>query len=228
VTGVDLNLTYLEQAREEAADDPNLATIDFVVASFDALPFPDDTFDFAWCAQSLYSLPDPTLVARYVARVLKPGGVFAVLENDTLHQVFLPWPVHLELPLRAAELRTLLEQSDNSNKYYVGRRLPAVLAAAGLEPLRIATHAFDRQAPLSGVVQALLQSYLDEVTERASAHLAPELLAELRELVEPGSPKHLLLEPNVSITWLNVLALGRKPEHHRGGQLGSPWTGSRP
>ena len=210
VTGVDLNLAYLEQAREEAADDPSLATIDFVVASFDALPFPNDTFDFAWCAQSLYSLPDPTLVARYVARVLKPGGVFAVLENDTLHQVFLPWPVHLELPLRAAELRTLLEQSDNSSKYYVGRRLPAVLAAAGFEPLRIATHAFDRQAPLTGVVQALLQSYLDEVTERASAHLDPELLAELRELVEPASPKHLLLEPNVSITWLNVLALGRK------------------
>ena len=212
VTGVDLNPTYLEQARDQVPNDPNLGTIDFVAASFDALPFPNDTFDFAWCAQSLYSLPDPTLVARCVARVLKPGGGFAVLENDTLHQVFLPWPVHLELPLRAAELRTLLEQSDNSNKYYVGRRLPAVLAAAGFEPLRIATHAFDRQAPLNADVQALLQSYLDEVTDRASPHLAPALLAELRELVDPTSSKHLLRQPHLSITWLNVLAFGRKPD----------------
>ena len=212
VTGVDVNLTYLEQARDEANGDPNLATIDFVAASFDALPFPNDTFDFVWCAQSLYSLPDPTLVARYVARVLKPGSEFAVLENDTLHQVFLPWPVNLELPLRAAELRTLLEQNDNSSKYYVGRRLPAVLAAAGFEPLRIATHAFDRQAPLTPVVQTLLQSYLDEVTQRASPHLAPELLTALRELVDPTSPKHLLRQPHLSITWLNVLAFGRKPD----------------
>jgi ubiquinone/menaquinone biosynthesis C-methylase UbiE len=214
VTGVDVNLGYLEQARDEAsgdAGDAGLAAIDFVAASFDALPFPNDTFDFAWCAQSLYSLPDPTVVARHVARVLKPSGIFAVLENDTLHQVFLPWPVHLELPLRAAELRTLLEQSDNSSKYYVGRRLPAVLAAAELEPLRIATHAFDRQAPLTPVVQDLLQNYLDEVTERASPHLAPELLSELRELVDPSSPRHLLDQPHLSITWLSVLALGRKP-----------------
>ncbi|HEY3496542.1 MAG TPA: class I SAM-dependent methyltransferase [Polyangiaceae bacterium] len=212
VTGVDTNLGYLERARREVTGGSELAAIDFVAASFDALPFPDDTFDFVWCAQSLYSLPEPTLVARYVARVLKPGATFGVLENDTLHQVFLPWPVRLELPLRAAELRTLLERSDNSSKYYVGRRLPAVLAAAGLEPLRIATHAFDRQAPLTPIVQALLQDYLDEVTERASAHLAPELLAELRELVDPSSPQRLLLQPHLSITWLNVLAFGRKPE----------------
>jgi hypothetical protein len=41
----------------------------------------------------------------------------AVLENDTLHQAFLPWPVRLELPLRAAELRSFLEGSRNAGKY---------------------------------------------------------------------------------------------------------------
>lgn len=211
VTGADVNLGYLERARAEARNEAELASVDFVAASFDSLPFPNETFDFVWCAQSLYSLPDPTDVARHVARVLKPGGTFAVLENDTLHQVFLPWPIHLELPLRAAELRTLLEQSDNTSKYYVGRRLPAVLAAAGLDPLRITTHAFDRKAPLTPVVESLLQSYLDEVTERAAPHLAPALSAELRELVDPSSPKRLLRQRHLSITWLNVLALGRKP-----------------
>jgi ubiquinone/menaquinone biosynthesis C-methylase UbiE len=211
VTGVDVNSTYLEQARDQALRGSELAAIDFVAASFDALPFRDETFDFVWCAQSLYSLPDPTDVARHVARVLKPGGTFAVLENDTLHQVFLPWPVHLELPLRAAELRTLLEQSENSSKYYVGRRLPAVLAAAGLDPLSISTRAFDRKAPLTPVIEQLLQNYLDEVTERAAPHLAPHLLSELRSLVEKGSPNRLLCQKHLSITWLNVLALGRKP-----------------
>jgi SAM-dependent methyltransferase len=211
VTGVDINFAYLSQARREAALQSGCANSDFVAASFDALPFPDDTFDFVWCAQSLYSLPEPVVAIRHMARVLRPGGLVAVLENDTLHQVFLPWPVSLELPLRAAELRSLLEGSRNSSKYYVGRRLPAILAAAGLQPLGMTTNAFDRQAPLGTAEQALLQSYLDEIAERVAPHLDAPLLQDLRQLIDPGSREHLLGQPYLTMTWLNVLAFGRKP-----------------
>jgi ubiquinone/menaquinone biosynthesis C-methylase UbiE len=210
ITGVDINLAYLSEASEEASRQSGLAKIDFVAASFDRLPFPDDSFDLVWCAQSLYTLPDPVAAIGHMARVLRPGGVVAVLENDTLHQVFLPWPVHLELPLRAAELRSFLEGSQNSSKYYVGRRLPALLAAAGLDPLRLTTHAFDRHAPLGEAERELLQSYLEEVAERVAPHLDAALLQELRQLVDPGSPQHLLEQPYLTMTWLNVLAFGRK------------------
>lgn len=211
ITGADLNLAYLAKAGEEASRQTGRAKIQFVAASFDRLPFADGTFDLVWCAQSLYSLPDPVVAISHMARMLRPGGLVAVLENDTLHQVFLPWPVHLELPLRAAELRSFLEGSQNSSKYYVGRRLPALLAAAGLEPLRMTTHAFDRQAPLGAAERELLQSYLEEVAERVAPHLDAALLAELRRLVEPGSPQHLLGQPHLTMTWLNVLAIGRRP-----------------
>jgi len=212
VTGADVNPAYLEKAKAEASRAKTSATIDFVAASFDALPFADGTFDFVWCAQSLYSLPDPVVVTRHMARVLRPSGVVAVLENDTLHQVFLPWPVHLELPLRAAELAAFVERSRNSSKYYVGRRLPRVLAAAGLEPMGMTTHAFDRRAPLGDAERALLQSYLEEIAERVEAHLEPALFAELRELVDPRSAGHLLRQDHLTMTWLSVLALGRKPK----------------
>jgi SAM-dependent methyltransferase len=211
ITGADVNLTYLSEATKEAARQGGRAGIDFVAASFDQLPFPDDTFDLVWCAQSLYTLPEPVVVIRHMARVLRPGGLVAVLENDSLHQVFLPWPVHLELPLRSAELRAFSEGSRNASKYYVGRRLPAVLAAAGLSPLGMTTHAFDRQAPLGEAEQKLLQSYLEEVMERVASHLDPALLEELRQLVDPESPAHLLSQPHLTLTWLNVLAFGRKP-----------------
>jgi ubiquinone/menaquinone biosynthesis C-methylase UbiE len=211
ITGADINRAYLSEASEEARRESGNKRIDFVSASFDQLPFPADTFDLVWCAQSLYSLPDPVVVIGHVARVLKPGGIVAVLENDTLHQVFLPWPVQLELPLRAAELQSFFEHSRNSSKYYVGRRLPAVLAAAGLEPCGMTTHAFDRGAPLGEAEQALLQSYLEEVTERVSSHLDSALLEVLHDLVNPASPQHLLRQPHLTMTWLNVLALGRKP-----------------
>ena len=210
VTGADINRAYLAEASEEASHQGGHAKIAFVAASFDRLPFPDDTFDLVWCAQSLYTLPDPVVAIGHMARVVRPGGLVAVLENDTLHQVCLPWPVYLELPLRAAELRSFIEGGRNSSKYYVGRRLPAVLAAAGLEPLRMTTHAFDRQAPLGKAEQGLLQSYLEKVVDRVTPHLEVTLLQELRQLVDPGSPQHLLGQPHLTLTWLNVLALGRK------------------
>lgn len=210
ITGADINQAYLSEARAEASRQSGRAKIDFVATSFDRLPFPDDTFDLVWCAQSLYTLPDPVVAIGHMTRVLRPGGLVAVLENDTLHQVFLPWPVRLELPLRAAELRSFLEGTRNSSKYYVGRRLPAILAAAGLEPLQMTTHAFDRQAPLGDAEHELLQSYLEEVAERVASYLDAALLQELRELVDPGSPRHLLGQPYLTMTWLNVLAVGRK------------------
>ncbi len=211
VTGVDLDPGYLFAATREAARHTGRATIDFVAASFDRLPFADGTFDFVWCAQSLYSLPEPVVVLRHVARVLRPGGVVAVLENDTLHQVSLPWPVGLELPLRAAELRAFTEESRHPSKFYVGRRLLAVFAAAGFEPLTMATHAIDRQAPLGEAEQRLLQSYLDGVERRVAPFLHPARLRELRGLSDPRSRHHMLREPHLTMTWFNVLALGRKP-----------------
>ena len=213
VTGVDVNRTYLAAARRAADRDGAAAQIELVTASFDRLPFDDGTFDFVWCAQSLYSLPEPVAVLGHVARVLRPGGILAVLENDTMHQVFLPWPARLELPLRTAELRSLERETRHPSKFYVGRHLPAVLAAAGLEPLKMSTHAFDRQAPLARHEQRLLQSYLDEVTDRVAPYLEASLLEELHALRDPCSPQHMLLQPHLTMTWLNVLGLARKPGH---------------
>ena len=210
VTGVDLNLAYLDEARKEAARHPGSASIDFVAASFDNLPFQEETFDFVWCAQSLFSLPDPVIVLQHLARVVRPGGLVAVLENDTMHQVILPWPVHLELPLRAAELQALTAETRNPGKYYVGRRLPAVFARAGLEPLTMTTRAIDRQAPFGEAERTLLQNYLEEVAERVAPYLEVSLLQELRRLVDLRSPAHLLGQPYLTMTWLNVIALARK------------------
>jgi hypothetical protein len=41
-------------------------------------------------------------------------------------------------------------------------------------------------------------------------HVEPALLGELQVLVDPGSATYLLRQPNLSMTWLCVLAMGRK------------------
>jgi ubiquinone/menaquinone biosynthesis C-methylase UbiE len=211
ITGVDINRAYLAKADDQEPCQSGCAKIEFVAASFDRLPFRDGSFDLVWCAQSLFTLPDPVAALRHMARVVRRGGIIAVLENDTLHEVCLPWPISLELHLRAAELRFFLDESQNSNKYYVGRRLPKVLAEAGLEPMGLTTHAFDRQAPLGETEKTLLRGYLKTVVARVSPYLEPGLLQELHRLVDPGSATNLLEQPQLTMTWLNMLALGRKP-----------------
>gem|GEM_PF-231076 len=217
VVGVDRSEGYVDDATADAADAANAAdaspgaTVVYARAAAGALPFADDTFDLVWCAQSLFSLADPVEALRHMARVTRPGGLVAVLENDTAHQVCLPWPVQLELPVRAAELRSFVEGGRDASKFYIGRRMPAIMAEAQLDPQRTTTHAFDRQVPLGDDERVLLQGYLDELVQRVGPFLDASLLAELRDLVNPASSHHLLGEPYLSLTWLNVLAVGRKP-----------------
>jgi SAM-dependent methyltransferase len=210
VVGADANLAYLAGCRASGPAAPRGARTGFVGAQFDHLPFPDDTFDLVWCAQSLYSLPDAVAAVASMARVLRPGGQVAVLENDTLHHVILPWPVALELALRTAELRAFTAEGREPRRLEVGRSLPAILAAAGLEPLRQTTHAFDRQAPLAPPERDLLSCYLGDLLQRAAPHVEPPLLEALRPLLDPASSTALLRRPDLSMTWLCVLAMGRK------------------
>jgi hypothetical protein len=70
------------------------------------------------------------------------------------------------LPVRAAKLRALAEGSWDVAKFYVGRRLPAIMAEARLDRQRTTTHAFDRQAPISDDERVLRQDYFNEVVQR--------------------------------------------------------------
>lgn len=208
VVGADIDADYLDVARKECASYRGPATIEFVKASFDELPFPARSFDLIWCAQSLQSLPDPVKVLENIAPLVRPGGAIGILENDVMHQVFLPWPADLEIALRAAELRAI-SAKDTPGKFYIGRRLASVFARAGLEPISTTTIAIDRQAPLADAERTLLQHYLDGLLERVTPELDTPSLERLRSLVDERSSEHLLRQPNLTMTWLNVLAIAR-------------------
>ena len=123
VVALDLLMGYLRKARAGLARAEGAGRARFVAGSIERLPFADGSFDHAWCAQSLFSLPEPVDAVRRMARVVRPGGTVAVLEDDTMHQVLLPWPVDLELAVRSAEWEAFREESDHPGKFYVGRRL---------------------------------------------------------------------------------------------------------
>ena len=72
VTGIDMAEGAV-QAASAHANSENLA-ITYLQGSADSLPFEDNIFDRVVCTDVLVHVPDPALVLKEIARVLKPGG----------------------------------------------------------------------------------------------------------------------------------------------------------
>jgi ubiquinone/menaquinone biosynthesis C-methylase UbiE len=210
VVAVDLVPEYLELARK-AAKSADGDTIDFVLASIDSLPFADGTFDLCWCAQSLYSLPDPVEALRRLARVTKPGGFVAVSESDTLHHVILPWPVEIELSVRAAELQALVEGGEAHGKFYIGRLLRQVFREAGLVDFTQRSFANDRLGPFKPNERTFFAEYLNRLAKQIEHYLDPTVRADFDRLTDPHSAAYLLDDPDVTATCIDHLVWGRKP-----------------
>jgi len=211
VVALDISSDWLYLARQSFVAHPDGLRIDLGQADVQRLPFPDNSFDAAWCAQSLYSLPSAAAALGEAVRVVRPGGVVALLENDTLHHLLLPWPVELELEVRLAELEAFRAQTSQPRKFYVGRRLSPLLREAGLEHIAEKAWASVHQPPLTDDERLFLSLYLVALRDRVAQHLRQAMLERLDRLVEPTSPNFLLDQPDVAIVCLDRLVWGVKP-----------------
>jgi ubiquinone/menaquinone biosynthesis C-methylase UbiE len=210
VIGADISLPYLRLAQRHADADAVADHIHLTVADVDRLPFADDGFDAVWCAQSLYDFPDILQTLQEMRRVVRWGGYVAVLENDRLHHLLLPWPAKLELALRQAELQALTREAQRPEKFYVGRRLRHLFRLAGLQQCHKQTYATNRQAPLGQDEQAFLQSYLHRLQQRVEAYLDPDMRGQLESLINPDSASSLLNRPDITVTCVDHLIWGVK------------------
>jgi len=89
MSGVDLSQGQISGARKEAVK--NGESIDFRVASATSLPFPDNSFDFAYAINSFHHILDremQALAIEEVVRVLKPGGVFILHEMNPRNPLY--------------------------------------------------------------------------------------------------------------------------------------------
>jgi ubiquinone/menaquinone biosynthesis C-methylase UbiE len=210
VVGVDLSASYLELARSHADASAHGATICFQAGDIASLPFDDNSFDLIWCAQSMISLPDPPGALRELRRVVRPGGTLAVFENDTLHQIVLPWPAELELAVRQAQLRALAARTPTTGKYFIGRDLCGLFADAGLDRCLVTPYTSIRHAPLSDDERTYLAWYFDELGARARPYLQPDTVAWFERLVDPASKECLLDQPHFYAIYIGMVARGLK------------------
>lgn len=81
VTGIDINQSMIEEARNLARQD-HIINVQFQVANIYKLPFNDASFDAVFAHTVLQHLRDPLKALKEIYRVLKPGGVVGIRDGD--------------------------------------------------------------------------------------------------------------------------------------------------
>ncbi len=82
-TGLDNSERQLEFARK-AIEESGLY-ISLIHANAESVPLPDESFDIIFCDHGAMSFADPLLTVPEVARLLRPGGLFAFNAETPLH-----------------------------------------------------------------------------------------------------------------------------------------------
>ncbi|MCX4546753.1 methyltransferase domain-containing protein [Streptomyces sp. NBC_01565] len=77
VTGVNIVAAHIDIARSRAREQDLEDQVSFVEGDMMRLPFPDASFDGAFSFDAICHAPDKKQAHREIARVLKPGAVFA-------------------------------------------------------------------------------------------------------------------------------------------------------
>jgi SAM-dependent methyltransferase len=200
VTGLDINPASIAQARELARE-RRYDQVELIVADATATGLRSDSYDLVHARTLLVNAPDPAAVVTEMVRLARPGGWLAVLEPDSDVTVCFPphpaWDRMIRLWRDAARAYGLDPR--------IGRRLPELLASAGLADVGVEARApvYPPGHSRRGIRADLLRSMRRQILAKG--------VATVRELdeVERTVRRHLADPATLVMPNLLFLAWGR-------------------
>ncbi|MBN3958460.1 methyltransferase domain-containing protein [Nostoc sp. NMS8] len=145
VTGITISPQQVKRAQELTHKGLN---VQFTVDDAMALSFPDASFDVVWSIEAGPHMPDKTVFARELMRVLKPGGVLVVADwnqRDDRQKPLNFW----EKPV----MQQLLDQWSH----------PAFSSIEGFSELLTATSLVEGEVITADWTEQTLPSWLDSI-----------------------------------------------------------------
>lgn len=189
VTGLDISPALLACAEARAASSGYADRVAFREGDMKRLPFPDDTFDWAWSADCVgYPCGELLPSLREMARVVRPGGSIAILGWTS--QRVLPGYAMLEARLEAtcSAYAPLLQGASPESHFARALRF---FAQAGITDAAARTFVADVRAPMGAELRTAMTSLFEMLWGDASGASESDKL-DLARLRRPESPDFIL------------------------------------
>jgi SAM-dependent methyltransferase len=202
VVGLDADPAHTEMAAEFAAG-RGLDGVEIVTADARSTGLPSGSFDLVHARTLLVNVPDPAELVAEMSRLARPGGWVASTEPDEGH----PWcyPPHPAFERISEIFHTVF--SRNGASLQIGRRVPELLRAAGLEVAGVETRV--QMYPL-GHSRRMIRPDLLRSTRAQVVEMGLASAAELDEL-DAAARAHLGDPRTIVMTGLLFLVWARKP-----------------
>ena len=151
--GIDIESSMVEQATTFARD-RQVTNVRFEVADMTDLPYPDHSFDRAFCCAVLEHLPDPVKALKEAYRILKPGGIAAFINTDWGDPLISPYSDSL------AKFFNIFEGGFNlrGGSLNRGRHLRLIMLEAGFNVSEFSAAYGNATTP--ALVQAEINGYI--------------------------------------------------------------------
>ncbi len=211
VTGLDLSPEFLIFAEDTIRKNNLSEQVNFLEGDINRLVFDDNSFDWVWCADTLYPGPieNPQSVIKEFARVVRPGGRIVILYWSG--QMFLPGYPLLEARLNVAFAETAQYTREIRPALHFLRAL-GWLRDAGLQNLTASTFVADVHAPLSDEIQNALAMTFQMFWGETQSKVTTEVWAEFERICLPGSPDFILNSPDYYAFLTYSLFSGKVPD----------------
>ena len=209
ITGLDLSPDLLAQAKvivQKAGLSPRIS---FREGDANTLPFDQNTFDWAWSVDCVGYAPfDPLPALKEMIRVVKPGGIVALMAWSS--EKLLPGYPLLEAHLNAttAGIAPFVREKD-PRKHFL--RALGWFHESGLQQSTTQTFVGGAHAPLSHDLRRALTALLDMRWPGVEQELTGEDWAEYQRLCRPESPDFILNLPAYAAFFTYTLFSGKVP-----------------
>lgn len=210
ITGIDILPELLAYGEAIAAKAGLADRVTFRAGDVGRLPFPGDSFDWAWSADCIgYPAGELALLLTELIRVVKPGGKVFLLGWSS--QQLLPGYPLLETRLNATCSGYIPFLKGKSPDVNFTRALSS-FRKLGLENARAQTFTGDIQAPLRDDQRTALLSLFEMLWGEPQPEVSAEDWAEYKRLCTPGSEDLILNLPEYYAFFTYLIFQGTVPK----------------
>lgn len=189
VVGLDINAEFVKRATSRASEAGH-DNVSFLHLADDSVPLEDGVLDRLYCKNVLEYVPDVAHTLREQFRVLKDGGLVALVDSDWGFVIVEPWG-------KETTDRFFDAAKGAFNEPYIGRKLPALLESVGFADVDVKVQPIvDRVGGAVAVIKNMV-SYIRRFETMPEREIE-ELMAGLDRAIETGA--YMFVLPQFIVT----------------------------